>query len=346
MADLKKTVFCKSGGCTAKLGAGALRRILEKLPRPQDPRLLVGFEASDDAAVYRAADGIAIVHTLDFFPPVVEDPYLYGQIAAANALSDVWAMGGKPVTALNIVCFPEALDMNLLGSILQGGAEKVREAGASLAGGHSILDDGVKYGLSVTGIVHPEEIWRNNACQEGDALLLSKPIGVGIVCAAARAGQASQQALAMAHRSMATLNRYAAEVLHGFQTHAVTDVTGFSLLGHLTEMLDGRFSAVLEAEAIPRIPGCAADADACLGTAAGQRNRNSFGAGVSFEGSSFATEELLFDPQTSGGLLSAVAPADAPQALRALRALGLPCGRIGTVVSKGEKAIRVKGEIR
>ena len=245
MADLKETVFCKSGGCTAKLGAGALRRILEKLPRPQDPRLLVGFEASDDAAVYRAADGIAIVHTLDFFPPVVEDPYLYGQIAAANALSDVWAMGGKPVTALNIVCFPEALDMNLLGSILQGGAEKVREAGASLAGGHSILDDGVKYGLSVTGIVHPEEIWRNNACQEGDALLLSKPIGVGIVCAAARAGQASQQALAMAHRSMATLNRYAAEVLHGFQTHAVTDVTGFSLLGHLTEMLDGRFSAVL-----------------------------------------------------------------------------------------------------
>lgn len=195
-------VFCKGGGCTAKLGPGALSHVLEKLPRFDDPNLLVGFDASDDAAVYRLTDELAIVQTLDFFPPMVEDPYVFGQIAAANALSDIYAMGGDVKTALNIVCFPEAMDLNILGRILQGGSEKVQEAGGVLAGGHSIMDTDVKYGLSVTGVIHPDRVFANNACRAGDVLILTKPLGVGIVCTAARMGAASSEAMDLAVRSM------------------------------------------------------------------------------------------------------------------------------------------------
>ena len=186
--------FCRGGGCTAKLGPAVLERILGKLPRPTDPALLVGAESSDDAAVYRLTDDLAIVQTLDFFPPMVEDPYVFGQIAAANALSDVYAMGGTVKTALNIVCFPEQMDLNILGRILQGGSEKVMEAGGSLAGGHSIADSEVKYGLSVTGVVHPDRIRQNNTGRAGDALVLTKPLGVGLVCTAARMGAAADEA--------------------------------------------------------------------------------------------------------------------------------------------------------
>lgn len=181
-------VFCKGGGCTAKLGPGALAHVLDKLPPFTDPNLLVGFDHSDDAAVYKLTDDIAMVQTLDFFPPMVEDPYIFGQIAAANALSDIYAMGGTVKTALNIVCFPEKMDLNILGRILQGGAEKVREAGGVLAGGHSIADSDVKYGLSVTGIIHPDKVLENNACCPDDVLILTKPLGVGIVCTADRVG--------------------------------------------------------------------------------------------------------------------------------------------------------------
>lgn len=190
--------FCRGGGCTAKLGPAALARVLEKLPRPTDPNLLIGAESSDDAAVYRLTDDLAMVQTLDFFPPMVEDPYVFGQIAATNALSDVYAMGGRVVTALNIVCFPESWDLNILGRILQGGSEKVTEAGGSLAGGHSIADSEVKYGLSVTGVVHPDRIRPNNGGHVGDKLLLTKPLGVGLTCTAARAGADTAEVMELA----------------------------------------------------------------------------------------------------------------------------------------------------
>ncbi|MFQ6832991.1 selenide, water dikinase SelD, partial [Butyricicoccus pullicaecorum] len=233
---MEQIQFCRGGGCTAKLGPAALARVLEKLPRPTDPNLLIGTESSDDAAVYRLTDDLAIVQTLDFFPPMVEDPYIFGQVAAANALSDVYAMGGTVRTALNIVCFPEQMDLNILGRILQGGSEKVIEAGGSLAGGHSIADSEVKYGLSVTGTIHPDRIRANNTGHVGDALVLTKPLGVGLTCTAARMGAASDKALALAVKSMTTLNKYASEIADRYPVHACTDVTGFGLLGHLHEM--------------------------------------------------------------------------------------------------------------
>lgn len=238
----KEIQFCTGGGCTAKLGPDILHRVLSRLPKAErDPNLLVGFDTSDDAAVYRISDTCAIVETLDFFPPMVEDPHTFGMIAAANALSDIWAMGGVPVTALNIVCFPQDADLNILGEIMRGGAEKTAEAGASLCGGHSINDTGVKYGLSVTGIIDPQKVLTNVGARPGDRLILTKPLGTGIVCSADRMGDADGESMAEAVRSMTTLNRYAAEVLAKFRVHACTDVTGFGLLGHLAEMLEMPF---------------------------------------------------------------------------------------------------------
>ena len=227
MEDMKeKIIFCRGGGCTAKLGAGALSSVLAKLPKKRDENLLVGFDSSDDAAVYRLNEDLAIVQTLDFFPPMVEDPYTFGKIAAANALSDIYAMGGTVKTALNIVCFPESCDLNILGEILRGGNEKVQEAGGVLAGGHSIMDTDIKYGLSVTGTIHPDKIYQNHGCQPGDVLILTKPLGIGIVTTANRVGEASGEAMQQAIASMTTLNRYAAEVLADYEVHACTDVAG------------------------------------------------------------------------------------------------------------------------
>ena len=331
---MKEILFCKGGGCTAKLGPGALERVLSLLPKKRDENLLIGFDSSDDAAVYRLTDELAIVQTLDFFPPMVEDPYLFGQIAAANALSDVYAMGGQVKTALNIVCFPEKMDLNILGRILQGGNEKVMEAGGVLAGGHSIADDGVKYGLSVTGVVHPDRIWPNDRCQPGDRLLLTKPLGVGLVCTAARLGAASPAALDLAATSMTTLNKYAADILRKYPVHGCTDVTGFGLLVHLAEMLSHRYGAVLDADSIPYIPESREYAEEFYLTAAAQRNRNHVGGRVEFFREDFALEEILFDPQTSGGLLAALPAGAAEEALEELRALGLPCGLIGSVTEE------------
>ena len=213
MSKDEKIVFCTGGGCTAKLGAGVLSRILEKLPRGEkDPNLLVGYDSRDDAAVYRVTEDLALVQTVDFFPPMVDDPYTFGQIAAANALSDVYAMGGEVKTALNLVCFPENMDLNVLGEILRGGAEKVAEAGGILAGGHSIADTGVKYGLSVTGLVDPHHLYANDAGQPGDKLLLTKALGVGLLCTANRVGEAAPEHMAAAIHSMTTLNKTAAEI--------------------------------------------------------------------------------------------------------------------------------------
>ena len=324
MAEQGPIVFCTGGGCTAKLGAGVLSRILEKLPRGEkDPDLLVGYDSRDDAAVYRITEDIALVQTVDFFPPMVDDPYTFGQIAAANALSDVYAMGGEVKTALNLVCFPESMDLNVLGEILRGGAEKVAEAGGTLAGGHSIAND--------TG-------------RPGDKLLLTKALGVGLICTANRVGEAVPEQMEAAVRSMTTLNKTAAEIARRYEVHAATDVTGFSFLGHLHEMMGEKLSCVIDAHAVPVLPGAWEAADACLYTAAGQRNRNHTGPFVRFEKVPFPMEEILFDPQTSGGLLFAVAPQDAAALEAELQAAGLPANVVGTIGEKQTPEITVTYE--
>ena len=250
----EKIIFCKGGGCTAKLGAGILSRVLERLPKgPADENLLIGYDSKDDAAVYRISDDTAIVQTLDFFPPMVDDPYTFGKIAAANALSDIYAMGGEVKTALNIVCFPESMDLNILGEIMRGGSEKVIEAGGTLAGGHSIADTDVKYGLSVMGIVHPDKIYPNNQGKPGDKLILTKKLGVGIVCTANRVKEASDAAMEAAIDSMTRLNKSASHICHAYDIHACTDVTGFGFLGHLHEMMDGKLSCRIFVDQVPVI---------------------------------------------------------------------------------------------
>lgn len=335
-------LFCKGGGCTAKLGAGILSRILEQLPRgPVDENLLVGYDSKDDAAVYRLSEDIAFVQTLDFFPPMVDDPYTFGQIAATNALSDIYAMGGEVKTALNIVCFPEKMDLNILGEIMRGGSEKVIEAGGVLAGGHSIADTDVKYGLSVTGVVDPRKIYANNTAQAGDCLILTKRLGVGILCTANRVGEASPEAMKAVMASMTTLNKYAAECCRNFEIHACTDVTGFGFLGHLHEMMDRKLSCHIHAQSLPIFEEALVHADEFLLTAAGQRNRNHVDPFVRFEEISFAMEEICFDPQTSGGLLISLSAAEAPKLLVQLQELGLPAAMIGEVTEPTDVEIRI-----
>lgn len=337
-------VFCRGGGCTAKLGPGMLGKVLEQIPRMKDPNLLIGYDSSDDGAVYKLREDLAVVQTLDFFPPMVEDPYIFGQIAAANALSDIYAMGGDVKTALNIVCFPENWDLNILGKIMLGGSEKVKEAGGILAGGHSIADQEVKYGLSVLGTIHPDKVFANNQCREGDRLILTKPLGTGIICTANRIGEASEEALDQAVRSMTTLNKYASETIRKYRVHGCTDVTGFGLLGHLNEMLGDVFSAVLYSDRVPYIKEAFAYAGEFFLTGAAQRNRNHMEGQVEFQNVPFEMEEILLDPQTSGGLLVSLAPEDGEACLEDIKKLGLPCGMIGTVVKKREKKIYVKGD--
>ena len=337
-------LFCKGGGCTAKLGAGILSRVLERLPKfDKDPALLIGYDSKDDAAVYKLTDEVAVVQTLDFFPPMVDDPYTFGQIAAANALSDIWAMGGQVKTALNIVCFPEKSDLNILGEMMRGGAEKVAEAGGVLAGGHSIADSDVKYGLSVMGVVHPDRIYANNTPQTGDCLVLTKRLGVGILCTANRVGEASAEAMETAIASMTTLNKYAAQCCRAYEIHACTDVTGFSFLGHLHEMMDGAHSCRIEAGAVPVFSEALRHADEFLLTAAGQRNRNHTGPFVRFENVPFAMEEVLFDPQTSGGLLVALPKEQAAALVEDLRRGGAPAAVVGEVTDSEDIEIRVIG---
>lgn len=335
-------LFCKGGGCTAKLGAGILSHILEKLPKQNyDGNLLVGFASKDDAAVYKIDENTAFVQTLDFFPPMVEDPFTFGQIAAANALSDIYAMGGEVKTALNIVCFPQNEDLNLLGEIMRGGLLKVAEAGGILAGGHSIDDSDIKYGLSVTGVVNPEKIYSNNTAKPGDKLILTKKLGVGIICTAARVGEASIKVLNEAVESMKLLNKYACEISKKYNIHACTDVTGFGFLGHLLEMMDRDKSCEINGKAIPVFKQALALADEFLITAGAQRNRNYVGENVKFIDIDFAMEEVLFDPQTSGGLLFAVDENDADELLDELKAANMPASIVGEVTERQSTAIKV-----
>lgn len=338
----EKITFCRGGGCTAKLGPEILDKVLSMIPRRKDENLLVGFDHADDAAVYRLTDELSVVQTLDFFPPMVEDAYLFGQIAAANAMSDIYAMGGEVKTALNIVCFPEQMDANILGEILRGGNDKVTEAGGISAGGHSIADTDVKYGLSVMGTVHPDRILRNNTCAEGDVLLLTKPLGVGIVMTAVRMQAASGAAYDAAVASMTLLNKYAAEILRDYEVHACTDVTGFGFLVHLCEMLGDKYAARINAGQIPYFEDCEDYVEEFYLTAAGQRNRNHVEAWVEFAGTSFAMEEILFDPQTSGGLLAALPKADAVAAAKRMRSAGMTAALVGEVTRRSGKKVIVR----
>ena len=340
--DVKLTKLAKCAGCGAKVGAGVLAQLLDGIQVHRDPNLLVGFDKSDDASVYKVSDDLALVQTVDFFPPIADDPYLFGQIAATNALSDVYAMGGEPKLCLNIMAVPESMPKEAVHQLLRGGYNKVYEAGALITGGHSILDDEPKYGLAVTGFVHPDRVLTNSGARPGDVLLLTKPIGIGVLTTAQKAEMLSAEGRALAEELMTTLNKSAAQVLKGHTVHACTDVTGFGLLGHLHEMLAGEYSAVLSWERIPKIRGALDYAADFLLTAAAQRNRNHVGGHVRFDHLPFEAEELLFDPQTSGGLLAAVPELEADQVLAELQQQGLCAGAIGTVIAKTEVEMTVR----
>ena len=334
---------CTSGGCGAKIGPGELSSLLSQLHTPTCGNLLVGFDCSDDAAVYALDDERALVSTVDFFSPMVNDPFVFGQIAAANALSDVYAMGAQPFLALNLVCFPEKYPKPMLADILAGGAEKIAEAGAVLGGGHSIYDRELKYGLAVTGFAQRESIIRNNTPQMGHNLILTKPLGVGIIMAANRAGAAGTEAVQKAVSSMCRLNRYAAEKMRGFPVSACTDVTGFGLLCHLLEMCGDTASAELWPEELPFFSEAAGYAESFLLTAVGQRNRNHFAGHGQVEKLPFAVQELMFDPQTSGGLLICIDPEHSGQLLAAIQQ-GDPSARIiGRILRRQNDIIMFRG---
>jgi selenide,water dikinase len=330
---------CTSGGCGAKIGPGELSRLLAAIPAKKDPALLVGFDGRDDAAVYRIDGDRALVSTVDFFSPMVEDPFLFGKIAAANALSDIYAMGGTPLYALNLVCFPEKLDGALLRAILAGGAEKAREADTLIAGGHSIYDHEPKYGLAVTGLVDLRRLLRNGGCRNGDALILTKALGAGLIMAALRAGEAPAEIAAAATASMERLNRYAAEKLSGRAVHACTDVTGFGLAVHAAEMAGTAHTLLIDGASLPLLPGALNCAENFYATAAGQRNRNYIEETADFRALSPAMREIVFDPQTSGGLLIAAAAGEAQALCDEIRRDDAAATIIGEVVPREDCAV-------
>ena len=333
---------CTSGGCGAKIGAGELVEILSALNVKKDPCLLVGFEGRDDAAVYQLDEERALVFTVDFFPPMVEDPRLFGMIAAANALSDIYAMGGRPLFALNLVCFPERLDKKYLGEIIAGGAAKALEADTVIAGGHSIYDHEPKYGLAVTGIINPKRVLRNDSCRPGDLLILTKALGTGLVMAASRDGAAAAGIVKAATDSMQRLNRRAAEkmIASGGRVHACTDITGFGLAAHASEMAGEKHTLVIDSASLPVLGGAVGFAEDDYVTGGGRRNRGFMEGKADISGLSPGLSEIVFDPQTSGGLLIAAA-SEAAEELRDAIARDDPAAAIiGKVTEREGKAVR------
>ena len=353
---LRLTVAAKAAGCAAKMAAGTLEAVLRRLPRQHDAQVLVGFETSDDAGVYRLSEDLALVQTVDFFTPIVDDPFSFGQIAAANALSDVYAMGGRPISALSIVAFPEKGDVGVLEQILRGGLDKMMEANCTVIGGHSIRDDDIKFGYAVTGIIHPARVWKNVGACPGDTLLLTKPLGVGVISTALKQGSAPPAAVAAAMACMQRLNRDAAAALletigsndrpasdMPAAVHAVTDVTGFGLLGHAREMAIGSaVSLEIEHRAIEYVPGAITASREGFHSAGLRNNREFIGDCVRFAATvPEEFQQLLFDPQTSGGLLIALDPATAAAALSALTARNVAARRIGSVIDRRSPLIEV-----
>lgn len=326
------TKYTRFSGCGAKLGPGLLEKALCGLSQPAYPDLVADFSGCEDAGLFRIGDGRLLVQTVDFFPPIVDDPFRFGRIAAANALSDIYAMGGRPITALALVSFPvKALGLDHLRAMMEGGLDALAEAGCALVGGHSIEESEPKLGYAITGLVSPDKAWRNNTLVEGLALILTKPIGTGLVNMAIRAECASAEAVAASEASMSRLNKTAAEVLGGYPVAACTDVTGFGLAGHAAEMASGRVCGLrLSLSALPLLPG--AEEYAAMGLVPEGTWRNK-------EGRSHALREtdklspvaldLLFDPQTSGGLLAALPEAVAAEALATLRAAGADAAIVG-----------------
>jgi len=320
------TERARAAGCAAKLGPADLSRVLATLPRPTHPDLLVGTSTADDAGVFRLTPELALVQTVDFFTPIVDDAFQFGAIAAANALSDVYAMGGEPRTALNITCFPQqGVPLEVLGEILRGGIAKADEAGVVVLGGHSVADEEIKFGMAVTGLVHPDRIWRNVGARPDDVLVLTKALGTGILTTAAKHGAAPASDLAAAVDGMLTLNAAAARVLRDFRVHACTDVTGFSLLGHGFEMAHGSgVRLVLDAARLPVLSGARSLALAGQITGGCRRNRAWLGERVEVEASIPSDlVEVAYDPQTSGGLLAALPAAEGDAVVDALHAAGV-----------------------
>jgi selenide, water dikinase len=325
------TSLAKAGGCAAKYSAARLEELLAGIVPTEAHDLIVGLDPADDAAVYRLDDHTALVFTVDFFPPVVDDAHTFGRIAATNALNDVFAMGGRPLLALSVTAFPEELPVSVLGDVLAGAAEATREAGAILAGGHTIRDDEPKYGLAVVGTVHPDGVWLKSGARPGDVVYLTKPLGTGLVLQATRDGHAPEGSHEATIEVMCELNRDAADALRSFAPNAVTDVTGFGLLGHAHETaLRSDVRIVLEGSALPALPGALELARAGVRTGGDRRNRE-FAAAHVTSSASPELEALGYDPQTAGGLLVTL-PAEKRAVLEATFAGGgLPLHPVGRV---------------
>jgi len=317
---------------------------LSRLPKFEDDNLIVGIETSDDAAIYKVTDDIAMIQTVDFFTPIVDDPYMFGQIAAANSLSDVYAMGGEPKVALNIVGFPNCLDPAILGEILAGGADKVKEAGAVLVGGHSVQDDEPKYGLCVSGFVHPDKIFKNYGSKPGDILVLTKQIGSGVVNTAIKAQMASDESIQEAVTVMSSLNKKAKEVVENYPVTACTDITGFGLLGHCVEMASAsEVTFEIKVEEIAYMKDAISYAKMGLVPGGAYKNRQHSGKLVDTSRVAEHYVDLLYDPQTSGGLLISISPENVEQLMEdfANKNMDTKVSIIGKVVEKGEKLIRL-----
>ena len=321
--------------------------MLGKLARQHDPNVLVGFDTADDAGVYKISVDQALVQTVDFFTPVVDDPYTFGQIAATNSLSDVYAMGGRPLSALAMVCFPEKGDLDVLERILAGGLSKMMEAKCVVIGGHSVRDPEIKFGYAVTGTVHPNRVWANATARESDRLILTKALGTGVISTAIKRGEAREAWIASATKSMTTLNARAAEIASGEKfrgsVHAATDITGFGLIGHVREMAKGSgLSAHINSARVPLLDGAIECAQRGFIPGGLTANRDFAECMVGYE--SDVPEEiktLLFDPQTAGGLLLAVTEGDAAALVSALKAGGVPAVEIGEIVAQGKPLIHV-----
>jgi selenide, water dikinase len=330
---MRLTELAKSAGCAGKLGPGHLDIALKMLPRQSIPEVLVGYENSDDAGIYQLTPEVVLVQTVDYFPPIVDDPYTYGQIAAANALSDVYAMGGQPKTALSVVGFPvKGVEFSVLGDIMRGGLDKLNEAGVALLGGHSVRDDEIKFGYAVTGIVETKNIKENKGARPGNRLILTKPLGTGLITTAVKRSNPSPEHVQAAIRTMSQLNRRASEICLKFKVDAMTDITGFGLTGHASEVAKAsRITVHLDHRKLPLLPGTLAYSREGFCAAGLTNNRDFFGPHVQIADTVPPdVQNVLFDPQTSGGLLIFCQPQDADALLKELRAAELDAVEIGS----------------
>jgi len=333
--NIKLTKLASCAGCGAKVGAGVLAQLLSDIKVVKDERLLVGFDKSDDASVYKINDDTAIVQTVDFFPPIADDPYIFGQIAAVNAMSDIYAMGGEPKLALNIMAVPKSMDKEHVHEILRGGYDKAYEAGVIITGGHSIFDEEPKYGLAVTGFINPDKVITNSGAKVGDVLFLTKPIGIGILTTGMKAEIVSEESEKLAYSIMTTLNKSARDVMIKYKIHACTDVTGFSLMGHLLEMVQGsEVNAEIHTADIDLIEEAKSLAKMGVLPEGLYRNRSYAESYVDEGNTELYIQDMLFDPQTAGGLLIAVDETDADRFYEELKTAVPSAQRIGVITPK------------